>query len=57
MVKTTKFVPIIGTIGCLAGLMIDTYLNGEINENMFLAFMGLTVGGSATYGILKRWKK
>jgi len=57
MSKTSKFVPLTGTVCGLALLAIDAYLNNKINENMFIAYMGFTVGGSSVYGIFKNWRK
>ena len=57
MSKTSKFVPLTGTVGGIVALVVDTYMNGTINETLFVAFMGFTVGGSSAYAIVKKLRK
>jgi len=59
MSKTSKFVPLAGTIAGAAMIILDGLndIQFTLDTTAFWAFMTFTVGGSAAYGIYKRLKE
>ena len=53
MSKTSKFVPLAGTIAGAILIFLDGFadINFTLDSSSFWAFMTFTVGGSAAYGI------
>lgn len=60
MSKTSKFVPLAGTIAGATMIILDGFhteaFSFTLDPSTFWAFMAFTVGGSAAYGIFKRLK-
>jgi len=59
MSKTSKFVPLAGTIAGSIMIILDGFdsIAFTLDSTAFWAFMTFTVGGSAAYGIYKRMSK
>ena len=59
MSKTSKFVPLAGTIAGALMIILDGFndINFTLDSTSFWAFMTFTLGGSAAYGIYKGIKK
>lgn len=59
MSKTSKFVPLAGTVAGAIMIILDGFddVSFTLDSTAFWAFMTFTVGGSAAFGIYKRLSK